>query len=137
MINEKLHDRIISTADEYHMSGEDYWSQVVDLKPEGNAELDFEFRRLLRAAMVFYSRAYLELDMIETDDSQDLEDLLEVILDQVPEFAEFFDKNDVIDAFKEEGGASLSRLFSVAEAVRTMLLEQSTQLAASLNGRFG
>ncbi|MBC8144783.1 MAG: hypothetical protein H7X80_04300 [bacterium] len=136
MLNEKLHDRIISTADEYHLSAEDYWTQVVDLKPEGNEELDFEFRRLVRAALVFYSRAYLELDMVETDDSQDLEDLLDIVLDQVPEFRDFFAKNDVMYAFGEDTGINLSRLFSVAEAVRTMLLEQSNQLAASLNSRF-
>src|SRR5688500_5162313 len=135
MPNQELHERIISTADEYHLTAEDHWNELIDLKPDSE-ELEFDFRRLVRAALRFYARAYLELDMIETDDAQDVEDMLEVIAEQVPEFDDFFQRNDVIAALDEEGPVTLSRLFAVAEAVRTMLLERSTQLAASLATRF-
>lgn len=131
----ELHERIISTADEYHMTAEDHWSQLIDLRPDSE-EIDFDFRRLARAALRFYARAYLALDMIETDDAQDVEEMLEVIAEQVPEFDDFFRKNDVIAVLDEEGPTTLSRLFAVTESVRTMLLERSTQLAASLATRF-
>jgi hypothetical protein len=135
MINEALRDRIISAADEYHLIAEDQWNQVIDLKPE-DEELEFEFRRLVRAAIRFYARAYLVLDMIETDEEQDADDLLDIVAEQVPEFDEFFRKNDVIATIDEESGAPLSRVFAAAEAVRSMLLERSNQLAASLAARF-
>jgi hypothetical protein len=135
MLNEALHDRIISAADEYHASAEEQWDQVIELKPE-NDELEFEFRRLTRTALRYYARALLVLDMIETDDTQDLEELLEVVEEQVPEFAEFFEKNDVLAVLDEDAQTNLSRVFAIAESVRSLLLERSTQLAASLQSRF-
>jgi hypothetical protein len=135
MINQALLERIIRAADEYHMIAEDQWSQVIDLTPE-NGDLDFEFRRLVRAALRYYARAYLVLDMIETVDEQEVEDLLEIVGEQVPEFEEFFQKNDVIASLDEESPVTLSRVFAIAEAVRSLLLERSNQLAASLAGRF-
>lgn len=135
MLNNELHERIISTADEYHMTAEDYWNELTALKPDAE-ELDFDFRRLTRAAIRYYARAYLALDMIETDDGQDVDDLLEVIAEQIPELDEFFTKNNVIGVIDEEGSDTLSRVFAVAESVRTMLLERSNQLAASLASRF-
>jgi hypothetical protein len=135
MINQALLERIIRAADEYHMIAEDQWSQVIDLTPE-NEDLDFEFRRLVRAALRYYARAYLVLDMIETVDEQEVEDLLEIVGEQVPEFEEFFQKNDVIASLDEESPVTLSRVFAIAEAVRSLLLERSNQLAASLAGRF-
>jgi hypothetical protein len=135
MINQALQERIISTADDYHVVAEDQWNQVIDLKPE-NEELEFEFRRLVRAALRFYARALLMLDMIETDDEQQLEDLLEIVVEQIPEFAEFFEKNDVVAALDEDANVTLSRVFAIAEAVRSLLLERSNQLAASLATRF-
>jgi hypothetical protein len=135
MINQALLERIIRAADEYHLIAEDQWSQVIDLTPE-NEDLDFEFRRLVRAALRYYARAYLVLDMIETVDEQEVEDLLEIVGEQVPEFEEFFQKNDVIASLDEESPVTLSRVFAIAEAVRSLLLERSNQLAASLAGRF-
>ena len=135
MINEALYDRIIGAADEYHETAEEQWAQVIDLKPE-NDELEFEFRRLVRTAIRYYARAFLVLDMIETDDVQDLEDVLEIVLEQVPEFSEFFEKNDVLAMLDEDAQANLSRVFAIAESVRSLLLERSTQLAASLQARF-
>lgn len=135
MLNEALLERIIATADDYHVVAEDQWNQVIDLKPE-NDELAFEFRRIVRAALRFYARAYLVLDMIETDDEQDLDDLLEIVADQVPEFDEFFRRNDVVSILDEDAEQNLSRIFAIAESVRSLLLERSTQLAASLQARF-
>ncbi|MBS1912970.1 MAG: hypothetical protein JST22_13370 [Bacteroidetes bacterium] len=130
-----LQQRIIETADEYHYIAEDQWSRVADLDPT-NDELVFEFRRLIRAALVFYIRAYLELDLIETDGEQQLEDLYEIVCEQQPELAEFFEQNNMLDVLGEESHANLSQLFSVAEAMRTVLLDRSNQLAATLGTRF-
>jgi hypothetical protein len=130
-----LHKRIIETADEFHFIAEDQWQQAIDLEPESD-EAAFEFRRLIRAALQFYIRAYLALDMIETDDEQLVEDLLEVVAEQQPELGEFFAQNNVAGVLDETADTNLSHVFAVAEAVRTALLESSTQLAATLNRRF-
>ena len=138
MINQALHERLLKTADEYHVIGEDLWNQVIELKADdvNTDELEFEYRRMLRAAIGFYARAFLALEMIETDDGQDVDELLEIVVEQVPELAEFIEKNEVTATLDEEGNATISRVFAVAEAVRTMLLERSNQLAASLGSRF-
>jgi uncharacterized protein YdiU (UPF0061 family) len=136
MLNNVLQQRIIETADEYHNVAEDQWQQAIDLEPESE-EVGFEFRRLIRAALQFYMRAYLALDMIETDDEQMLEDLLEIITEQQPELAEFFAKNNVAEVLDEDAATNLSQVFAVAEAMRTALLESSNQLAATLGTRFG
>jgi hypothetical protein len=135
MLNNVLQQRIIETADEYHYIAEDQWAQAIDLQPESD-EAGYEFRRLIRAAVLYYSRAYLALDMIETDAEQELETLLEIVAEQQPEFAEFFEKNDVEGVLNEESDAHLSQVFAVAEAMRTILLDRSTQLAATLGSRF-
>lgn len=135
MTNEELQQRIIETADEYHNVAEDQWAQAIDLEPE-TEEAVFEFRRLIRAALQFYMRAYLALDMIETDAEQLLEDLLEIISEQQPELAEFFAKNNVLDVLDEDADTNLSQVFAVAETMRTALLDRSTQLAATLGARF-
>jgi hypothetical protein len=136
MLEQALQQRIIETADEYHFTAEAQWSQVVDLEPT-DEDLSFEFRRLVRAALVFYMRAYLMLDMIETDDEQQLEDLVTLVNEQQPEVAEFLQKNNAVAVLDEESDDSLSRVFTVAEAYRTLLLDRSNQLAASLGTRFG
>ena len=135
MLNQALHDRIVRTADEYHVIAEDHWAQLIELKPD-NDDLEFEFRRLARAALHFYARAFLALDMVETDDAQELDDLLEIVAEQVPEVRDFFDKNDVSTSLDEESNTSISRVFAVAEALRSLLLERSNALAASLGTRF-
>ncbi len=131
----ELQRRIIESADEYHFTGEDQWEQVVEMEPETEETLH-EFRRKVRAALLFYARAYLVLDMIETDDSQQLEELLEIIEEQEEKFREFFRKNDIYTALDEEGSAEYSRVFSVAETIRALLLNQSNQLASTLHTRF-
>lgn len=133
--NEALQQRIIETADEYHYIAEDQWQQAIELDPV-NDELAFEFRRVVRAALLYYLRAYLVLDLIESDDEQELEQLFEITLEQQPELAEFFAQNNVIEILDEESEANLSQVFSVAEAVRTVLLDRSNQLAATLGTRF-
>lgn len=133
--NEVLRRRIIETADEYHAIAEDQWQQAIDLEPESD-EAAFEFRRLIRAALTFYMRAYLALDMIETDAEQLLEDLLEIVAEQQPTLGEFFAQNDVASVLDEDAATNLSHVFSVAEALRTALLEGSNQLAATLGSRF-
>jgi uncharacterized protein YdiU (UPF0061 family) len=134
-IPEVLRQRIIETADEYHNIAEEQWEQAIDLAPESE-EAEYEFRRLLRAGLMFYARAYLVLDMVETDEEQQLEDLLDIVAEQQPELEEFFRKNDVYDIIDEDATTSLSQLFSTAEATRAMLLQYSNQLAASLGTRF-
>ncbi len=134
-INRALQQRIIDTADEYHYIAEDHWSQAVDLKPEGEED-EFEFRRIARVALQFYARAYLVLQMVETDPEQQVEDLLEIIAESEPDTAEFIGKNDVMAVVDEEGNSNLSHLFAIAEAVRSMLLERSNVLAATLGTRF-
>lgn len=135
MLNQVLQQRIIETADEYHYIAEDQWAQAIELQPE-NEEAEFEFRRLVRAALQFYTRAYLALDMVETDAEQELEELLEIVLEQQDELRQFFQQNNVLEILNEESGANLSQMFSVAEAVRSYLLERSNQLAATLGSRF-
>lgn len=134
-LNAALQQRIIETADEYHYIGEDQWQAAIDLAPE-NDEAAFEFRRLVRAALVFYMRACLVLDMIETDGEQQLEDLLEIVSEQQPELAEFFERNNVASVLDEDAEVNLSQVFAVAEAMRTALLDRSNQLAATLGTRF-
>jgi len=134
-INRALQQRIIDTADEYHYIAEDHWGQAVDLKPEGEED-EFEFRRIVRVALQFYARAYLVLQMVETDPEQQVEDLLEIIVESEPDMAEFIGKNDVMTVVDEEGNANLSHLFAIAEALRSMLLERSNVLAATLGTRF-
>ena len=130
-----LKQRIIETADEYHAIAEEQWSQAVDLEPS-NDEAEFEFRRLLRAAMLYYCRACLVLAMVESDAEQELEDLLEVVAEQDAEIDLFFRQNHVAEVLDEESETNLSRVFAVAESLRTMLLQHSNQLAASLDARF-
>ncbi len=134
-LNTALQQRIIDTADEYHYIAEDQWNQVVDLKPEV-AEDEFEFRRLVRAALQFYSRAYLALLLVESDSEQQLEELLEIVLENEPELAEFAEANNAMLVLEEDGTSHLSHLFSIAEAVRSVLLERSNALAATLGTRF-
>ena len=86
--------------------------------------------------MLYYSRAYLVLDMVETDDGQGLEDLLEIIAEGEGEFADFFEKNDVLGVIDEDGEGDFSRIFSISESVRALLLQRSNQLAATLHQRF-
>jgi hypothetical protein len=130
-----LQQRIIETADEYHYIAEEQWSNAIDLQPESD-EAAYEFRRLVRAALQFYARAYLALDMIETDSEQELEELLEIVSEQQPEFAEFAERNNVYAVLDDESDAHLSQVFAVAEAIRTVLLDRSTNLAATLGNRF-
>lgn len=135
MENEDLRQRIIESADEYHLIGEDQWKQAIDLEPT-DEESVFEFLRLVRAALLYYARAYLVLDMVETDDGQGLEHLLEIIGEQEEEFADFFEKNEVEQTLDEDGNADFSRVFSIGESVRALLLQHSNQLAATLHQRF-
>jgi hypothetical protein len=130
-----LQQRIIETADEYHYIAEDQWEQVVELEPTDD-ETTFEFRRLVRAALQYYARAYLVLDMIETDDEQQIEELLEIIGEQQPDLHEFFEKNNVLPVLDDTAETNLSQVFAVGEAIRTALLERSNQLAATLGTRF-
>ena len=127
--------RILQAADEYHLIAEDQWAQAIDLAPESE-EAEFEFRRLIRAALQFYMRALLVVWLVETDDLQQLEDLFDVMGDLEPELTEFMEKNDAMAILDEESDAHLSRVFTVAEALRTLILHRSTQLAATLNNRF-
>lgn len=134
-LNKALQQRIIDTADEYHYIAEDQWSQVVDLKPEVEED-ELEFRRLVRAALQFYSRAYLALLLVETDPEQQLEDLLEIVLENEPELAGLMQTNQAFEVLDEDGTSHLSHLFSVAEALRSVLLERSNALASTLEKRF-
>ncbi len=136
MLEAALRQRIIETADEYHFIAENQWGQVVDLEPADDAA-EFEFRRLVRAALSFYIRAYLVLDMVETDDEQELEDLLTLVSELEPELDEFLAKNDAVAVLNEDSTVPISRTFALAEAFRSVLLERSNQLAASLDTRFG
>jgi|GEM_PF-2055115 len=135
MLNNALQQRIIETADQYHYIAEEQWAQAIELQPESE-EAGYEFRRLIRAALLCYARAYLSLDLIETDDEQELEDLLEIVAEQQPEFAEFFEKNDVLAVLDPDSDSHLSQVFAVAEAIRTILLDRSGQLAATIGTRF-
>jgi hypothetical protein len=135
MINDALKDRVIQTADEYHFIGEDQWSQAIDLAPESE-EAGYEFRRLVRAALQFYTRAFLVLSMVETDAEEQLDDLLDILVELEPEIGEFLKQNDAFVILDEESEAHLSRVFAVAEALRGLLLARSTQLAASIGTRF-
>jgi hypothetical protein len=134
-LNEALQERIIKTADEYHFIAEDQWAQAIDLAPE-TEEAGFEFRRMIRAAMMFYTRALLILDMVETDEEQQFEELLDIAAEQQPELAEFMEKNNVTEVLDEDANSHLSQVFATAEALRSMLLQISTQLAATLGKRF-
>lgn len=127
--------RILEDADKFHFIGEEQWSTAIELEPTHDESV-FEFLRLARAALRFYARAFLVLNMVETDDEQDLEDLLEIVGEEQPEFAEFFEKNDVTGVLDEESASDFSRIFSVAESVRALLLQHSNELAATLHHRF-
>ncbi len=135
MLNQILQQRIIETADEYHYIAEDQWGQAIDLVPESD-ETEFEFRRLMRAALQFYVRAFLALDMVETDAEQELEELLTIMADAHDDIAQFFAQNNVIQIMDENVQTNLSHVFSVAEAVRSYVLEYSNRLAATLGTRF-
>ena len=67
--------RIIDDADNFHFVGEEQWNRAIELEPTDEDSV-FEFLRLVRTALRFYARAYLVLDMVETADEQDLEDLI-------------------------------------------------------------
>lgn len=127
--------RIIDDADNFHFVGEEQWNRAIELEPTDEDSV-FEFLRLVRTALRFYARAYLVLDMVETDDEQDLEDLLEIIGEQQEELSEFFRKNDVANVLSEEGSSDFSRIFAVGESVRALLLGRSNELAATLHHRF-
>lgn len=130
-----LKQRIIETADDYHRIAEEQWEHAVDLDPS-SPEAAFEFRRLIRAAMLYYCRTCLVLAMVETDAEQELEELLEIVAEQDEELDLFFRQNRVVEVLDEESEMNLSRVFAVAESVRTLLLQHSNQLAASLDARF-
>src|SRR5688500_14699154 len=130
-----LKKQIIQSADQYHLIAEDQWAQAIDLAPE-TEEAGFEFRRLIRAALMYYLRALLVVWLVETDEEQQLEDLIDVMGDLEPEITEFLEKNDAVAVLDEDSEAPLSRVFTVAEAMRTLILHRSTQLAATLNNRF-
>lgn len=132
----ELQRRIIEDADEFHFTAEEQWKQAIGLEPSDEESL-YEFLRLVRNALRFYARAYLVLDMVETDDEQDLEDLLEIVGEQQEEFEDFFEKNDVLNTLNEESASDFSRIFSVAESIRALLLQRSNELAATLHNRFG
>ncbi len=131
----ELQKRLVETADEYHAIAEGQWDEATAVEPTDDESL-WEFRRLIRAALQFYVRAYLMLDMIETDSEQELEDLLEIAAEQQPQFASFFEQNNIVEVLDEESEMNISRIFAVAEALRSMLLEHSNQLAASVGSRF-
>jgi hypothetical protein len=131
----ELKKRVLRSADEYHAIAEDQWAQAIDLAPESE-DAEFEFRRLIRAALQFYLRALLVVWLVETDEFQQLEDLIDVMGDLEPELTEFLEKNDAVAILDEESMVPLSRVFTVAEALRTLILHRSTQLAATLNNRF-
>lgn len=133
--NEALQQRIIETADAYHYIAEDQWQRATATEPV-NDELVFEFRRLIRASLVYYVRAYLALDMIESDDQQQLEEILEIVGEQQPELAAFFEQNNVLAVLDEDSESYVSQVFSVAEAMRNALLDRSNALAVSLPARF-
>ena len=135
MQDREFAERIIRTADEYYFIAEEQWGKAIELEPADEETL-YEFRRLIRVALTFYIRSYLVLDLMESDDEQDLEDLLEIIFDQEEEIADFARKNGATEVLAEESTAEYSRLFAVAEALRTLILQQAGQLAASLPARF-
>lgn len=135
MEDREFAERIIRTADEYYFIAEEQWGKAIELEPADEETL-YEFRRLIRVALTFYIRSYLVLDLVESDDEQDLEDLLEIIFDQEEEIADFARKNGAAEVLAEESTAEYSRLFAVAEALRTLILQQAGQLAASLPARF-
>lgn len=135
MNDREFAERIVRIADEYHYIAEDQWSQLIDIEPTDEESL-YEFRRIARAALLYNVRSYLVLDLVETDDDQELEDLLEVVQEQEEKIAEFMEKNDVLATINEESSAEYSRLFSVAEAMRTLLMQTASGLAASLPSRF-
>ncbi|KXK52725.1 MAG: hypothetical protein IPM61_02595 [Chlorobi bacterium] len=135
MNTDNLKQHIIETADEYHAIAEEQWAQAVDIDTDSN-EVAFEFRRLIRAATLYYCRACLILAMVGTDAEQELEDLLEIVAEQDDEIDVFFRQNRVAEVLDEESQMNLSRVFAVAESVRTLLLQHSNQLAASLDARF-
>lgn len=126
-----LQQKVIETADQYHFTAEEQWEQATNVDPV-NDELAFEFRRLVRAALLFYARACLALEMIETDDEQSLEEVLEIASESEPELENLIEQNNGLDVLDEESEGTLSQLFSVAEAIRSLLLQRSNQLAASL-----
>lgn len=130
-----LQQRIIETADEYHLIAEDQWDQSVAFEPVDDESI-FEFRRLMRASLLFYMRAYLALKLVESDDSQQVEDLIEIVSEENADLEAFFSQNSVLAILDEEGTANISQLFAVAEAVRSALLERSVTLAATLPNRF-
>lgn len=131
----QLQQRLIETADQYHFTAEEQWEAAAGVDPV-NDELAFEFRRLVRAALAFYARAALALEMIETDDEQILEEVLEIVAENEQELADVLERNDALAVLDEESTGTLSQLFSVAEAVRSLLLQRSNQLAASLGSHF-
>ena len=135
MNDREFAERVVRIADEYHYIAEEQWRQLIDIKPTDEESL-FEFRRITRAALLYYLRSYLVLDLVETDDDQELEDLLEIVCEQEEKIAEFVKKNDVPATIDEESDAEYSRLFSVAEAIRTLLMQSAAGLAASLPSRF-
>ncbi len=135
MKDREFAERIVRIADEYYYIAENQWSQLIDIEPVDEDSL-FEFRRITRAALLYYVRSYLVLDLVETDDDQELEDLLEIVQEQERKIAEFMEKNNVLATIHEESEAEYSRLFSVAEAMRTLLMQTSSGLAASLPARF-
>ena len=134
-IEEALKKRIIEIADEYHLIAEEQWVRAIDLQPESE-DANYEFRRLIRAALQFYIRAFLQLSMVESDDEQELEELSEIASEIEPQLCDLIEKNHATSVLDDESDAHLSRVFALAEALRSMLLQLSNQLAASLATRF-
>ena len=127
--------RIITTADEYHFTAESEWEHAVALDPTEGASFE-EFQLSIRTALHFYARSYLILEMIETSEDQSLEDLIEIITDEDEEFNDFVIKNKAAEILFGEEENDFTRLFAVAEAIRSYLMGRSAEMAATLHKRF-
>lgn len=131
MDNREFAERIIVTADEYYFTAEEEWKKAGELEPQDDETL-FEFRRLVRNTVRFHIRALLVIDMVETDDDQSFEDLLEIVTEREELLEELVRTNDALAVLDEESSAEYSRLFAVAEAIRSFLLQTSAARAAAL-----
>ena len=131
MENREFAERIIRTADEYYYTAEEQWKHAGEIEPTSDETL-FEFRRLIRNSMRFHLRALLVIDMVESDDDQSLEDLLEIVTEREEKLLELVEKNKAFEVLDEESTTEFSRLFAVAEAIRSFLLQTSAARAAAL-----
>lgn len=130
-----IHKKILTTADEYHIIAEEQWRLLTELDPI-NEELVFEFKRLSRASLMFYCRAYLILDLIETDEEQTLEELLEISSENMPELEDYITHNKVLEILNVDLNENISKVFACTEVARTLLLERSNNAAGTLFERF-